>query len=245
MDNFDLKLKEIFTSTMLTKSQKISHAEKMLTEKIGQETTNSELYFKLAVVVLEEPEVDFIKSIKCMKKILHYDKTNTEAAIFLSWLQYFHQGYIHPSTLILLDNLLENAEMDSLSTSLIYLVKSWSDEIDEQQHYYFLEQSVESNNQYVDNCLELSKCYRHKGEMDKERYFLLKALKNIEEIYLMDDLFNLAAAEPYLSDRFRGVINIPTYEVPEYNTLKRESILRTVIDSHTVSNILKILKASN
>lgn len=68
MDNFDLKLKEIFTSTMLTKSQKISHAEKMLTEKIGQETTNSELYFKLAVVVLEEPEVDFIKSIKCMKK---------------------------------------------------------------------------------------------------------------------------------------------------------------------------------
>lgn len=241
MDNMDLKLKEIFTSTTLTKVEKILEAERILTDKLDVETTNSVLYFKLAVVVLEEPEVDFIQSIECMEKILSYDKTNIEAAIFLSWLQYFYRGYVNSGTITLLDSLLESVEMDSLSRSLIYFAKSWSNEIDEEESNCFLEKSVESD-MYVENCLRLATSYRNKGDLDKEQDLLLTVLRKVEMIYLMDESFRLAAVKSYLSDRFKGIINIPTYDMPTYNTLKKEFILRNVIDSHTVSDIFDRLK---
>ncbi|MFC5588014.1 tetratricopeptide repeat protein [Sporosarcina soli] len=245
MNNIDLTLKEIFTSTSLTKSQKVLHAEKMLTEQLDIETTHPELYFKLAVVVLEEPEVDFLQSIECMEKILTYDKTNIEAAIYLSWLQYLNRGYVNASTLTVLDKLLANVEMDSLSLSLIYLAKSWSDEIDEKQYHLFLKKSVESNDTYVDNFLELANFYRNRGESDKEKSFIRKALKNVEKIYLVDESFDIATVKPYLGDCFKGMIDVPTNYVPTYHTLKKESILRTVLASNAVKSMLERLTDSD
>ncbi|MCG7336723.1 hypothetical protein MHZ95_15760 [Sporosarcina sp. ACRSM] len=245
MNNIDLTLKEIFMSTTLTKLQKILHAEKILTEKLDIETTNTELYFQLAVVVLEEPEVDFIQSIECTEKILTYDKTNIEAAIFLSWLQYFNRGYVNSSTLMVLDNLLTNVEMDSLSTSLIYLAKSWSYGIDEEQYHTFLKKSVESNGTYVDNCLELANFYRNKGESDKEKSLIRKAFKNIEKIYRVDESFDIAVVEPYLGDDFKGMIDLPTNYVPTYYMVKKESILRTVLASNAVNSMLERLSDSD
>lgn len=239
MDNTDIILKEIFTSDILTKRQKILKSEKKITEKLNTNTTDLELYFKLAAVVLEEPEVDFIKSMECMEEVLTFDKTNKEAIIFLSWLQYFYRGYVNSDTLILLDNLLKDIEIDPLSKSLIYLAKSWSDEINEEQHFHFLEESIKNDDTYVSNYFELASLYRAKGDLNKEQNLIIKALKNVEKIYLVDESFDITVTKQYLGDCFKGVINIPTYDMPTYENIKKESILRTVIDSNTISDILE------
>ena len=118
MVNTDMKLKEIFTSTKLTKKQMILKAEEMLSDEISINPLNTELYFKLAIVVLEEPEVDFVQSMECMKKVLSYDKRNKEAIIFLSWIQYYYRGDIESSTHILLNNLLSDIKVDSLKNNV-------------------------------------------------------------------------------------------------------------------------------
>lgn len=238
MDNTDLMLKEIFTSSILTKKQKILTAEEMLTEKIAADTLDLELYFKLAVVLLEEPEVDFIKSIECMEKVLSYDKLNKEAIIFLSWIQYFYRGDVNPSTLILLESLLDDIKIDSLSKSLIYLAKSWSAEINEEQRFYFLEKSVESNTAYVHNYLELANLYRNKGNLDKEKDLILKALKNVEKIYLVDKSFDITIVKKYLGDCFKGIED-SFYDIPTYDRFKREFILGNIADSYKISCILE------
>lgn len=239
MDNTDFILKEIFTSTTLTKKQKILTAEKMLTEKIAIDTLNLELYFKLAVVVLEEPEIDFIKSIECMEKVLSYDKLNKEAIIFLSWIQYFYRGDVNSSTLILLDNLLEDIKIDSLSKSLIYLAKSWSAEINEEQRICFLEKSIKSNTTYVHNYLEMANVYRNKGNLDKEKDMILKALRNVEKIHLVDKSFDMKDVKQYLGDCFTGFIDDSFYDLPTYNMFKKEFILGNITDSYKVSCILE------
>lgn len=243
MDNTDLILKEIFTSTLLTKKQKILKAEEMLTEKIAIDTFNLELYFKLAVVVLEEPEIDFIKSIECMEKVLSYDKMNKEAIIFLSWIQYFYRGYVNSSALILLDNLLNDVKIDSLSKSLIYLSKSWSADIDEEQRFCFLEKSIESNTTYVHNYLELANLYRNKGDLDKEKDLILKALRNVEKIYLVDKSFDITVVKQYLGDCFKGFIDDSFYDIPTYNLFKREFILGNITDSYKISCILESISS--
>lgn len=243
MDNTDLILKEIFTSTLLTKKQKILKAEEMLTEKIAIDTFNLELYFKLAVVVLEEPEIDFIKSIECMEKVLSYDKMNKEAIIFLSWIQYFYRGYVNSSALILLDNLLNDAKIDSLSKSLIYLSKSWSADIDEEQRFCFLEKSIESNTTYVHNYIELANLYRNKGDLDTEKDLILKALRNVEKIYLVDKSFDITVVKQYLGDCFKGFIDDSFYDIPTYNLFKREFILGNITDSYKISCILESISS--
>lgn len=239
MDNTNLILKEIFTSTMLTKKQKILKAEEMLDEKIAADALNLDFYFKLAVVVLEEPEIDFIKSIECMEKVLSYDQMNKEAIIFLSWIQYFYRGDIHSSTLISLDNLLDYTEIDSLLKSLIYLAKSWSAEISEEQRFCLLEKSVECNNTYVHNYFELANVYRQKGNLVKEKDLIVKALSNVEEIYVVDHSFDLTVVKQYLGDGFKGFIEDSLYEIPNYNMFKREFILGNLMDSYKLSRILE------
>lgn len=241
MDNTDLLLHEIFTSTTLTKRQKIFNAEEILTKKLEVAHPNLEDYFQLAVVVLEEPEVDFIKSIECMEKVLAYDKTNKDAAIFLSWLQYFNRGYVNSDTIAILNNLLKDVEIDPLSKSLIYLAKSWSDEIDENQRHSLLEKSIKYNDTYVHNYLELASIYRGQDNLERERCMNLKALSNVEEIYLVDQSFDLAAVAPYLGQGFKGVVNGSIHNVPTYNRFKSVSILRSVMDSNTIKDLLECL----
>lgn len=239
MDNIDLILKEIFTSTLLTKIQKISKAEEMLTKKIATDVFNLDLYFKLAVVVLEEPEVDFIKSIECMEKVLSYDPLNKEAIIFLSWIQYFYRGDVNSSTLILLDDLLDEPKIDSLFKSLVYLAKSWSANISEEQRFFLLEKSVECNDTYVHNYFELANLYRNRDNLVKAKDLIFKALRNVEEIYLVNESFNITVVKQYLGDGFKGFIDDSLYKIPNYNMFKREFILGNIIDSYRISHIVE------
>lgn len=243
MSILEQKLKDIYGSTILSKSEKISRSESILLKLVEEEPSNTDIYFKLAVIVLEEPEEDFVTSIEYIKKILSINEDSADAALFLSWVQYYHRGYTDLDTIDLLDRLIDNIEIDSITKSLCYLAKSWSYEISDSQKLFLLKKSVDTDSSYVSNLLAISNHYRSHGDTRLEKEAIISALRNIESIICIESSpITLQDFEPYKGQNFNGIEQSIVTEVPDYNRFKDEYLLETKIDSYRLNTILVHLK---
>lgn len=243
MNNLEKLLKEVFNSTSLSRAEKISKAENILLQKLKENPLDEDIYFKLAVIVLEEPEVDFIKSMEYMKTVLSFNANNAEAALFLSWIQYFHRGYTELDTINLLDTYIADNEQNSLTKSLCYLAKSWSDEISDVQKQCLLEKSIEVNNNYVSNYLSLANLYHLQENYKMEKSLITHALYNIIWIVSTDDSFNSKSFEAFQGRNFKGIIQVAIDDVPNYSHFKNEFLLETTMNSYRLNKLLAYLKA--
>ncbi|OEH91064.1 tetratricopeptide repeat protein [Bacillus solimangrovi] len=231
-------LDKIYTSQQFTTRQKILKAEELLDRQLVLEPQNTDLWFELASVVLEVPEVDFWKSLECMRQVLSYDPKNSEALLFLAFIHYLHRGYVDSNTENLLDKCLES-ENDTQIKSLCYLAKTWGDKVSEDEVLYYLEKSVEYDDSFIKNLITLADVYHKQGRYREENNLLTQALKNIEKIYLCNERFDKEKLKPYLNSHFIGYEPTPLPFSPSYNQFKKFYMMRIWIDSAMVEPILE------
>lgn len=241
LDEFQIMLQEIYSSTSLSPNDKIIASENYLEELLKHDPQNTTLWFTLAVHVLEVPEVDYRKSIHCMERILSYDQRNIEAVLFLACIQYLHQGYIEDSVDKLLDFSVQS-ECDHRTKSLCLMAKAWSCEgrlsRRSQEYISYLEQSVQYDDSYVSNLLNLASAYNQKGETEKGNQLLHRALRNIECIYVSDRDSCLSILEPYLGESFIGFVPVPLPSYPSVASFKDDFILEVYLDAYRVSEMI-------
>jgi tetratricopeptide (TPR) repeat protein len=207
MDTVIAEIQKIFISDKLDDSEKIEKGDSILAGALKQDPTNTQLWILRALLALEVPVVDYIRSLEYIRNILGYDPNHTIAWILLAYIQETHEE-LHEDVKDSLVNLLDK-EKNPEKRSLLNLAIAW---------YYFskdfptceqyLLQAIRHFPGYPAHYRWLQSLYiYHRKNLGKIRELAENAVKHIEIIYIYDnDQRFIQQIQPYLGENFKGFV---------------------------------------
>lgn len=197
MPNFDLKIIE------LSKNNEIEKLEAVLEEKLNQEPTNIDLWFKLALVELCFPFEDGFKGRDCIEKILAIQENNPIALLLLAYIQFYYLGGLEEALMLKLNSL--HTVSDEINSMLRYAASWFYFLKDEQIKEQFLKESVSIYSGHVRNYVHLANAYFAKGFHEEAKGLIKKALGNVVKVYNDDDVVDITDVNEFLNERIKGI----------------------------------------
>ena len=192
-------------------------AEKIMEELLANEPYNTELWLRYAVLELNSPLTDPIRSIECLNKIFQYDKYNFEAILLLCCIYHFHLGDIDDELISKLDSVKTN---DKEKLSMIEYIKSWYYDRKEDNKMYeqVLLKSIELFSGNVLNYKRLAQFYVKNGNIKRSQELIKLALKNITLVYSKDYFHDFTDVNEYFNEFVRGIHSTSNH----YESLEEE-----------------------
>lgn len=181
----------------------VEKAEEIIERRIKNDNRNIKLWFKLAVIELTVPLVDYIKSLECVNKILDIDKNNVLAVILECCIHHYHLGGINEDLFNKL-NLIRTNDNDVLSM-IKYIMSLYYEDLDINKQKELLEQSICLCNDYVTNYEELGNIYIIQGDLDKGKKLIKKAYDNIKLVYNEEELCDFTDVNEYINEHVKGI----------------------------------------
>lgn len=197
MNNYNEKL------TQAIKNYDVEEAEAILENQLSINKDDTDLWLKLAVTELSVPLVDYIKSLECIDKIYALDKDNIFAVLLECCINYYHLGGIDEK----LFNKLKSIDIDDTEMkSILKYVMSWHYKgVDINSQQDLLEESIKIYKNNVRVYEDLGKIFINKGEINKGKDLIKKAVKNIKAVYDENLVYDFTDINEYFNEKLKGI----------------------------------------
>lgn len=179
---------------------------------LANNSSDVEMWVKLALTVYRSPLHDDLKAIDCLEKALLTDPKNIKVMLLLIYVIY-HCIYFDEELFKRLCNL---QTQDNELMSLIEYTKSWYYQFKENDELYqkTLNNSIELYDQYVWNYIDLGRFYIGKGNLAKGSDLMKKGLNNLKYVYDDSHPYDILDIEEFFNERFRGIhLSKSNYEI--------------------------------
>ncbi len=168
------------------------------------------MWLRFALVEFSSPREDAERMEKYLKQILSYDPNNVKDVLMLAYVQDFNYGYMTPETFATLNSLKtndpEHLSMIEYAKAKYYKDRTYNENKNEKKYKECLEKSIAYYNKHVRNYEYLANYYFEKGEKQRAKGLLQKALDNIRHIcgetYINKDITDI---EKFLNYYYKGV----------------------------------------
>ena len=178
-------------------------AEWIVKQQLEQDSTNIDLWLKLAVIELQFPFDDYESALKCIEQIYQLSPNYLDALILETEICW-HYLIITEALAKQLENAIATCDCDEKKSILHYLLS----------FYYFTERDFEKEKINLEKSIQLCDQYVYPyealgillqdSEKEKSKKMFCRALENVKKVYQKEDFHDFTDFHAYVAEFITG-----------------------------------------